>query len=259
MHTYVVTNQKGGVAKTTTAFNLGIGLYKQGYKVLLIDLDAQTNLAFNAGVNLLNIDSTLYDCFKNKADIEDCIINLDKGLDIVIGGIDFAGADREFNQLGREKMLSKALKPISKQYDYCVIDTPTTLGVINENSLTFADTIIIPMKAEVYALQGINQLYGFIEDIRENSNPDIKIGGILLTMVNENTNLYKDMRVQIEKVAERIGTKVYKSYIHNATAVGEVAIQRGNLYDLAPRATATKDYIDFVKEVIKDSKRKAKR
>ena len=254
MKTYVVTNQKGGVAKTTTAWCLGVGLHKQGYKVLLVDLDAQTNLTFNARVNLLNIEHTLYECFKNKASVHDCIINLDKHLDILVGGIDLASADREFTQLGREKMLQKALKPISADYDYCVIDTPPTLGVLNENSLTCADEIIIPMRTEIYALQGINQLYGFIEDIRENSNPHLHIGGILLTMVKENTNLYKDMRVQIEKVAERIGTKVYSAVIHNTTAVGEVAIQRGNLYDMSPRATATKDYIAFVKEIIKSNK-----
>lgn len=250
MRVITVTNQKGGVAKTTTAWSLGVGLHKQGYKVLLVDLDAQTNLSFTAKVDLLNLETTLYDCFKNRATVQDALINLEEGLDILVGGIDLASADREFTQLGRERMLQKILKQIQSNYDYCIIDTPPTLSVMNENALTCADSIIIPMQSEIYALQGINQLYGFIEDIRENSNPDLKIEGILITRVSENTNLYRDMRTQIESIAEKIGTKVFDTFIHSTVAVGEVALQRSNLFDEVPRASATLDYQAFIKEFL---------
>lgn len=252
MKTIAITNQKGGVAKTTTSWSVGVGLNKKGYKVLLVDLDAQTNLSFTARVDLLNIKHTLYDCFKNKANVNDVLINISDGLDILVGGIDLASADREFTQLGRERMLQKVLKPISNNYDYCIIDTPPTLGVMNENSLTIADSIIIPMQAEIYALQGINQLQGFIEDIKDNSNPGLKVEGILITRVNENTNIYKDMRPQFERIAESIGTKVFNTPIRNTIAVSEVALQRSNLFDEVPNATATKDYQAFIDELIKE-------
>lgn len=250
MKTIAITNQKGGVAKTTTSWSLGIGLNKRGYKVLLIDLDAQSNLSFTARVDLLNIDTTLYDVFKGRADITKAIINIDNNIDILVGGIDLASADREFVTLGREKLLKKALEPIKANYDFCIIDTPPTLGVMNENSLTCSDCIIIPMHSEIYALQGINQLIGFIDDIRENSNPGLKVEGILITRVDERTNLYKDMRPQFEKIAKQIGTKVFNTFIHSTVAVGEVALQRSNLFDEVPNATATKDYQAFIDELI---------
>lgn len=250
MKTIAITNQKGGVAKTTTSWSLGVGLHKKGFKVLLVDLDAQTNLSFTARVDLLNLEHTLYECFKNKAEVTDTLIEIDNGLDILVGGIDLASADREFTQLDRKRMLQKVLKPISANYDYCIIDTPPTLGVMNENSLTVADSIIIPMQAEIYALQGINQLQGFIEDIKENSNPGLKVEGILITRVDERTNLYKDMRTQFEQVAVAMNTKVFDSFIHSTVAVGEVALQRSNLFDEVPNATATKDYQAFIDELI---------
>lgn len=168
----------------------------------------------------------------------------------MVGGIDLASADREFTQLGREKMLQKALKSISKNYDYCVIDTPPTLGVMNENSLTVADSVIIPMQAEVYALQGINQLCGFIEDIKENSNPGLKVEGILITRVDDRTNIYKELRPHIENVAKRMDTKVFNTYIRSTVAVNDVALQRGNLFDEMPNATATKDYKALIEEIL---------
>ena len=122
MKTIAITNQKGGVAKTTTSWSVGVGLHKKGNKVLLVDLDAQTNLSFTAKVDLLNLEHTLYDCFNGKAKINDCIITIDSGLDIIVGGIDLASADRDFNKLGRERMLKKALEPISNDYDFCIID-----------------------------------------------------------------------------------------------------------------------------------------
>lgn len=252
MRIVTVTNQKGGVSKTTTAFSLGVGLQKRGYKVLFVDLDAQSNLSFTAQVDLLNIPTNLYEVFKGKATAKDAIINIDKNLDILVGSIDLASADREFLQLGREKMLAKALKPLSASYDYCIIDTPPTLGVMNENALTASDNVIIPMQVEVYALQGTNQLYGFISSIMENSNPALKISGILLTRVDERTNLYKAMKPQFDNVAQMMHTKVFKSFIRETVAVKEVAIQRGNLFDETPNATATKDYIAFIDEFLND-------
>lgn len=252
MQVITITNQKGGVGKSTTCFCLGVGLAKKGYKVLFVDLDAQSNLSFTAHVDLLNIDTTLYDVFTNKANVNDAIIKLDDNTDILVGGIDLAAADREFTKLGRERMLKRSLEQLENSYDYVLVDTPPTLGVMNENALTASDIVIIPMQSEIYSLLGVNNLYGFITDIRDNSNPDLKIGGILVTRVDERTNLFKEMQKQFEKVAEQMDTKLYKTYIRDTVVVGEIALQRNNLFDEAPNATATKDYKAFIEEFLKD-------
>lgn len=250
LKTIAICNQKGGVGKTTTAWTLATGLNKKGFKVLLIDLDAQSNLSFTAKVDLLNLETTLYDVFRNNAEVKDALNHINDTMDILTGGISLASADREFVSLGREKMLKKAVKQISDNYDYCIVDCSPSLGVLNENALTLADSVVIPMGVDIYALQGVNQLQGFINDIKENSNPNLKIDGILITRVSENTNLYKDMRPQFEKVADVMSTKVFNTFIRNTIAVSEVSAQRSNLFDEMPNATATKDYQAFINELI---------
>lgn len=250
LKTIAICNQKGGVGKTTTAWTLATGLNKKGFKVLLIDLDAQSNLSFTAKVDLLNLKKTLYDVFRDNANVKDALNHINDTMDILTGGISLASADREFVSLGREKMLKKAVKQISDNYDYCIVDCSPSLGVLNENALTLADSVVIPMGVDIYALQGVNQLQGFINDIKENSNPNLKIDGILITRVSENTNLYKDMRPQFEKVADVMSTKVFNTFIRNTIAVSEVSAQRSNLFDEMPNATATRDYKAFIEELL---------
>lgn len=250
LKTIAICNQKGGVGKTTTAWTLATGLNKKGFKVLLIDLDAQSNLSFTAKVDLLNLKKTLYDVFRDNVNVKDALNHINDTMDILTGGISLASADREFVSLGREKMLKKAVKQISDNYDYCIVDCSPSLGVLNENALTLADSVVIPMGVDIYALQGVNQLQGFISDIKENSNPNLKIDGILITRVSENTNLYKDMRPQFEKVADVMSTKVFNTFIRNTIAVSEVSAQRSNLFDEMPNATATRDYKAFIEELL---------
>ena len=254
MQIVTVCNQKGGVSKTTTVWALSAGLHKRGYNVLMIDLDAQSNLSFAAGVDLLGVETSLYDVFKGKADINTAVIPLEFGLDILVGSIDLASADREFTGAKSFYMLRDALKMLQKEYDFIVIDTPPTLGVMTENALTASDKLIIPMKTEIYALQGIGQLENFIAEQREYTNPKLAIDGILITCVDERTNLAKTMLNQFEDVAESLGTKVYKSRIRNAVVVGECAVRQTSLFDEAPNATATKDYNQFIDEFLQEDK-----
>ena len=145
MEIVTLTNQKGGVAKTTTSYALGVGLYNAGKRVLLVDMDAQSNLSFTAGVDLNNLQTSLYDVFKGKADIKAAIQPLKvNGLDIVTSGIEMAGADMEFIGIGRENIISEQLEKVEDNYDYCIIDTPPTLGVLTMNALTASDKAIIP-------------------------------------------------------------------------------------------------------------------
>jgi len=250
MKTITITNQKGGVAKTTTTWHLGVGLNKKGHKVLLIDLDPQSNLSFTAGVDLLNIKYTLYEVFKGEATAKEAIIHLSEGLDILVGGLDLSAADRTFTQLAREKMLSKALKNLEADYDYCVIDTPPSLSVMNENALTYTDYVIIPIQADIYALQGIKQLRGFIEDIKENTNPKLQVLGILITRVASQTNLHNLLYPEFERAAATLNTTIFNSYIRSTVTVGEAALERTNLFDYQASATAAQDYANFVDELI---------
>lgn len=254
MKTITITNQKGGVAKTTTAWHLGVGLNKKGYKVLLIDMDPQSNLSFTANVDLLNMEHTLFDVFKGEATAKEALIHLSEGLDILVGGLDLSAADRTFTQLAREKMLAKALKKIEADYDYCVIDTPPSLSVMNENALTYTDYVIIPIQADIYALQGINQLKGFIEDIKENTNPKLDVVGILITRVASQTNLHNVLYPEFEKAAAKLNTSIFDNYIRSTVTVGEAALERTNLFDYQAAATATQDYSNFVDELIEKLK-----
>lgn len=252
MEIITITNQKGGVGKSTTTYNLGYNLNTLHKKrVLLIDLDAQSNMSFIAGVNLLDVPCSMYDVFKNKRDINDSIINLKKGLDIIVGSIDLASADRDFLNLGREKLLGKALKELKSEYDFVIIDTPPTLGVMCENALACSNKVIIPMSASIFSLQGVSQLYGFINEIREEVNGGLEIDGILITKVDERTNVYNEIKDHFEQVAEQMETKVYKTIIRQTIKVEESAMQRASLIDSRPDATATKDYIEFTKEFLK--------
>lgn len=250
MKIVTITNHKGGVAKTTTTYALGAGLESKGYKVLLVDMDPQSNLSFSANVDLLGMKYTLYDVFKGNVKAKEALIRVSDNMDILVASIVLAEADRTFTQLGREKMLSKALKSLDKDYDFCIIDTPPSLGVMNENALTCADIVIVPIQAEAYALQGASQLKGFIEDIRENSNPGLKIGGILITRVNPNTNLHKVLYPQFENIAHMMGTIIYKTNIRSTVSVGEAALERSTIYEHDPGATATEDYKAFVDEFL---------
>lgn len=251
MQIVTISNQKGGVGKSTTAYNLGYNLnvfHKK--KVLLVDLDAQSNMSFVAGVNLLEIPCTLYEVFKNKRDINEAIINLKNGLDIVVGSIYLASADRDFLMLGREKLLGKALKELKNDYDYIIIDTPPTFGVMCENALACSDKVIIPMSASIFSLQGISQLNGFINEIKEEVNERLKVDGILITKVDERTNVYNEIKSHFENIADQMQTKVYKTIIRQTIKVEESAMQRASLSDSRPDATATKDYIAFTKEFL---------
>jgi len=250
METITLTNQKGGVAKTTTTWHLGVGLQKRGYKVLLVDLDPQGNLTLTAGVRFPDIKHTLYEVFKGEVSANDALINLSEGLDLLVAGIDLAAADRTFTQLGREKLLQKALKSLKGSYDYCVIDTPPSLGVLNENALTCSNKLIIPIQADVYSLQGISQLNGFIEDIKDNANANLEVAGCLMTRVDGRTNINDFMMEKFEAAADKIGTKLFKTQIRATVAVSEAALEQSNLFDSAKNSTAAQDYNSFIDEFL---------
>lgn len=247
-----LTNQKGGVAKTTTALALANGLHKKKKRVLMVDMDAQSNLSFATGVDLLNLEASMYDVFKEAADVREAVQTVKDGLDIVTGGLQMAAADMEFTSIGREYLLKKNLDKLSADYDFCIIDTPPTLGVLTMNALTASHKVIIPLFSDIFSLQGISQLQGFIQNVREYCNPDLEIAGLLLTKYTSRTNIAQALDEQIQNAATTLGTKVFNTRIRQAVAVQESQLLKGDIYTKAPRATATHDYMAFVDEFLRN-------
>lgn len=250
MKTVVFSNQKGGVGKTTSAQALAAGLSSRGYKVVAVDLDPQCNFCLSSGVDMLTLTATLYDVFKGTAKIDDVIVSSGLGYDIIPGGLTLAGADMEFTASGREYMLAEALEAVSGRYDWAVIDTPPTLGILTTNALTAADGVIVPLTADVYAIQGLNQLDGLIRNVRRYCNRGLKIYGFLLTKYNERQNVSKALRDQIDAAADQLKTKVFKTTIRESVAVREAQVLHCDFLKETPNANAAIDYESFISEIV---------
>lgn len=251
MEIITLTNQKGGVAKTTTAHILATGLCNRNYKILIVDLDPQCNLSYSCNIDMVNVEHTLYDVFKEKATSKEAITSVKQGFDIISGGLTLAGADMDFTQTGREYMLRETLKEVSDNYDYCIIDTPPTLGILTVNALTASQTIIIPMTADIYAIQGLSQLQGLIKNVRKYCNPDLSIAGLLLTRYSDRTVISRDLKRYIEEAAQRLETKLFQSTIREAVAVRESQLIVSDIFTESPKSKVAKDYNDFIDEFLK--------
>lgn len=245
---FAIINQKGGVGKTTTAHALGAGIFMKGFKVLLLDLDAQGNLSHSLGAVLRGHMSTM-DVLIKEISAEDAIVH-GEGLTFIPSSPALAGADMLISQTGKEYRLKEALEPILQYYDYIVIDTPPALGILTVNALTACTKAIIPAQADIYSLQGIGQLYGTIEAVRHYCNPNLKIMGILLTRYSPRSILTRDITNMIGQTAERLETVVYKTTIREAVAIKEAQAQQMDIFSYAPKGKATDDYRMFVEEVL---------
>ncbi|QAT42038.1 ParA family protein [Aminipila luticellarii] len=243
-----VTNQKGGVAKTTTCNALISGLSRMGYKVLGIDLDPQGSLGFSLGINIEE-GITLYDVFKGKATITDAIRPIDCG-HFIPSNILLSTAELEFNHSGREFLLTEAIKDIKNIYDYIVIDTPPALNILTVNAYVCADHLIIPMIPEILSLLGISQIKDTIENVKRYYNPKLDLTCILLTKYNKRASLTKEVCDMTEAIASQLGTRVADTVIRNSVAVAEAPAHGLGLLDYAPKSNACVDYYNFIKELI---------
>src|SRR6476660_5804518 len=174
-------NQKGGVAKTTTTLNLGVALAERGMRVLAVDLDPQGNLTMSQGLDPDDLERSMLDVLVHKTPIADVVV--EREVDLAVSSIDLAGAELALSSMiGRERALQKALLPVRGSYDFILIDTPPSLGLLTINALTAADGVIVPVQCEYLSLRGLIQLENTLTMIRENLNPDVRIAGILPTM-----------------------------------------------------------------------------
>jgi len=239
-------NQKGGVAKTTTTLNLAVAFAESGYRVLCIDLDPQGNLTMSQGIDPDKVEKSLYDVLVNDMPISEIIVK--REIDIAVASIDLAGAEIAMStKIGRERSLEKALKEVAGDYDFVCIDTPPSLGLLTINALTAANKVIVPVQCEYLSMRGLVQLQNTLRMIQENLNPDVKIEGILPTMLDSRTIHAKEA---IEILEENFGDLVFQSRIKKAIKFAEAPVKGASVLKYDSTSSAANYYRDLAKEVL---------
>jgi chromosome partitioning protein len=239
-------NQKGGVAKTTTTLNLAVAFAESGHRVLCIDLDPQGNLTMSQGVDPDKVEKSLYDVLVHDMPISEVIQH--REIDIAVASIDLAGAEIAMStKIGRERSLEKALKEVLGAYDFVCIDTPPSLGLLTINALTAASKVIVPVQCEYLSMRGLVQLQNTLKMIQENLNPDVRIEGILPTMLDARTVHAKEA---VEILEENFGDLVFKSRIRKAIKFAEAPVKGASVLKYDPQGNAAGYYRDLAKEVL---------
>src|SRR6267154_1409518 len=239
-------NQKGGVAKTTTTLNLGVALAEQGMRVLAVDLDPQGNLTMSQGWNPDEIDRSMFDVLAHRLPISEIVRTNE--LDVAVSSIDLAGAELALaSMIGRERALEKALMPVRENYDFVLIDTPPSLGLLTINALVAADGVIVPVQCEYLSLRGLVQLENTLSMIRENLNPQVEIQGILATMFDKRL-LHSREAVDILK--ENFGDLVLQTKIRKTVRYAEAPVKGMSVLKYDPTGDAAGMYRDLAKEVL---------
>ena len=262
VQTIAVINQKGGVGKSTTAAAIGAGLVLKGCKVLFVDLDAQGNITHTLKAN--STGSGTMAILEDPESITGAIQKLPTAgitggrevngaaaaYSVIASSPRLAAADTLIDGVGKEYRLKEALEICNNDYDYCIIDTPPALGILTINALTAATHVLIPAQADIYSLQGIDQLKGTIATVRKYCNPDLEIIGIVLTRYNSRAIVSRELRKLISHAAAQLDTSLCNTFVRECTAVKEAQAIRETIYTYAPRSNAAADYKKLLREII---------
>jgi chromosome partitioning protein len=244
-----LANQKGGVAKTTSTLNLGVALGQRGLRVLLIDLDPQSNLTMSQGIDPERVERSMFDVLVHKVPIADVIEH--REVDIAVASIDLAGAELALaSMIGRERALEKAIMPVRADYDFVLIDTPPSLGLLTINALTAASGVIVPVQCEYLSLRGLVQLEATLQTIRDNLNPDVRIRGILPTMLD--TRLLH-AREALELLERNFGGLVFRTRVRKTVRLAEAPVAGKSVMAYDPRGPAAEAYRELAEEVLNDA------
>ncbi len=243
-----VSNQKGGVGKTTTSSALGICLKKRGYRVLLIDFDPQGNLSFSVGADS-ETAATVYDMLKGEVKAQHAIWHTPI-IDIIPSNILLSGIELEFTGVGREFLLKEALASIRTLYDFVVIDTPPALSILTVNAFTASNCVVVPLLSDIFSLQGLAQLFETVDQVKRYCNSSLFIAGILLTKFNPRAKLSNEIRGTAELIADDLKIPLFKTAIRTGVALSEAQSLQQDVLQYAPRNNAVHDYISFTDELL---------
>ena len=239
-------NQKGGVAKTTSTLNLAVAFKEEGFDVLAVDLDPQGNLTMSQGMNPDQVERSMFDVLVHSLPIDEVIHRTE--VDLAVASLDLAGAELALaSMIGRERALKKALIPVRSQYDYILIDTPPSLGLLTINALTASDGVIVPVQCEYLSLRGLVQLENTLTMIRENLNPTVEIRGILPTMFDSRT---LHSREAMDMLKENFGELVFNTSIRKTIRYAEAPVQGSSVLKYDPSGSAADAYRQLAKEVL---------
>lgn len=255
MRKFVLANQKGGTAKTTSSVNLASCLAHEGKKVLLVDLDPQAHATVYLGFNPYTLEKTLYEVITDDINIKETLLTSEiEGLDLIPSHINLSSAEIELvSHMGRENVLRDKLKVFEKFYDYLIIDCPPSLGLLTINALNAVNQVIIPVQAEFFALEGTGKLVRTIEVVKNRLNKDIEIYKVLITRYDGRKNICKDVA---GKIKNHFKKKVFKTKIRDNVKLSESPSYGKPITLYAPSSAGCKDYRELAKEVIKDERKK---
>lgn len=255
-----ICNQKGGVGKTTTALNLGVGLVREGKKVILIDADPQGDLTTSLGWDGNEIDDSLGQLIfrvttDGKPDINEAILHHEEGIDLIPSNLDLSSMETQLvNAMSREKVLSSLIREIRGSYDYVLIDCSPSLGMITVNALTAADSVIIPVQSQYLPAKGMTQLMRSIDKVQTHTNEDLKIEGIVMTMVDSRTRLSREV---IDTIRSNFGmrVKIFDTQIPVGVRAAEASKAGQSIFRYDPDSKPARAYTQLTKEVLRDAER----
>ena len=251
MKTITIANQKGGVGKTTTSQAMLEGFKRKGFKVLGIDTDPQSNLSslFHYQDNGKTIFNVL-----QKEPILDCIIHTEEGIDLIQGDFRISTVDQSFTQINKHYLLKEAIDPIKKNYDFIIIDTAPTMNTMTMNAFTCSDSVLIPMFADLFSIQGLAQLFNTIQAIQVYINKDLKIDGMLINQFQVNTKVNQNLSNELAKISQEQQIPIYQTKIRQGTAIRQQQVEQESIFDSS--SNVARDFEIFIEEYLRKEKQK---